>query len=141
MNRIKDFFYDKNDIIVAVIILIAAAVVIYMRVDKIMDYPETLLSSSAAQETVQQETEPADPSSQQQAGQDTDMKSIEIADTPVAATVAKQLEAAGVVSSAKEFEADLAKYKMSNRIQPGTYQFPANMTNEQVIEVITGEKL
>lgn len=140
MNRIKDFFYDKNDIIVAVIILIAAAVVIYIRVDKIMAYPETLLNSGAAQETVQQETEPAEPSSQQ-AGQDTDMKSIEIADTPVAATVAKQLEAAGVVSSAKEFEADLSKYKMSNRIQPGSYQFPANMTNEQVIEVITGEKL
>lgn len=137
MNRIKDFFYDKNDIIIAVIILIAAAVVIYIRVDKIMDYPNTLLNSSAAQETGQQETEPAEPSS----GQDTDMKSIEIADTPVAATVAKQLEAAGIVSSAKEFEAELSKYKMSDRIQPGSYQFPANMTNQQVIEVITGEKL
>ena len=32
MNRIKDFFYDKNDIIVAFLILAAAAFIIYLRI-------------------------------------------------------------------------------------------------------------
>ena len=35
----RDFFYNKNDVIVAVVIVIIAAFVIYMRVGVIMDYP------------------------------------------------------------------------------------------------------
>ncbi len=38
MNKIKDFFYNKNDIIIAVIILLIAAGVIYWRVGAIIDY-------------------------------------------------------------------------------------------------------
>lgn len=139
MNRIKDFFYDKNDIIVAVVILIAAAVVIYVRVDKIMAYPETLLSSTAQQEQEQssQETEPA-PSQDDMAST---TKPIQIANDPIPATVAKQLETAGIISSAADFEAALKKYKLTDRIQPGSYQIPTGMTNEQVIQVITGETI
>jgi hypothetical protein len=43
MNKLKDFLYNKNDIIVAVIILLAAAAVIYFRIAAIMDYPSTLV--------------------------------------------------------------------------------------------------
>lgn len=138
MNRIKDFFYDKNDIIVAVIILIAAAIVIYIRVDKIMDYPETLLNNPAAEQG--QEPQAADASEPSSEDPST-LKSIQIANDPIPSTVAKQLETAGIVSSAKEFEGDLKKYKMEKRIQPGSYQIPTGMTNEQVIEVITGETI
>lgn len=35
----RDFFYNKNDVIVAVVIILIAAFVIYMRVGIIMDYP------------------------------------------------------------------------------------------------------
>lgn len=135
MNRIKDFFYDKNDIIVAVIILIAAALVIYIRVDKIMAYPETLLDGKATEQTLQ--TTAASESTASAAN----IKSIEIADTPIPATVAKQLEAAGIISSAADFETDLTNYNMADSIQPGTYQIPAGMTHEQIIEIITGKKI
>jgi hypothetical protein len=43
MNKLKDFLYNKNDIIVAVIILLTAAAVIYFRIAAIMDYPSTLV--------------------------------------------------------------------------------------------------
>jgi multidrug resistance efflux pump len=41
MNKFKDFLYDKNDIMVALVILIVAAVVIFFRINAIMDYPST----------------------------------------------------------------------------------------------------
>ncbi len=42
MNKIKDFFYNKNDIIVAVIILCIAVAVIYFRVQNILEYSENI---------------------------------------------------------------------------------------------------
>lgn len=42
MSRIKDFFYNKNDLIVVLIILVIAAGIIWLRVGNIMAYPETL---------------------------------------------------------------------------------------------------
>lgn len=63
MNRIKNFFYDKNDIIVAFLILAAAAFIIYLRIGDIMSYPDTLLQSTAAQQTTQQTTTSAPASS------------------------------------------------------------------------------
>jgi hypothetical protein len=46
MNRIKDFLYDKNDVLVALIILSLAAFVILSRVDIIMAYPERMALAS-----------------------------------------------------------------------------------------------
>lgn len=54
MNKIKDFFYNKNDIIIVLIILIAAGLIIYTRISAVMDYPETLAQQNAkAQQTTQ----------------------------------------------------------------------------------------
>ena len=55
MRKIKDFFYDKNDIIIVLIILAAAAFIIYTRIGVIMDYPEQLAREAAAAESQQQE--------------------------------------------------------------------------------------
>jgi hypothetical protein len=41
MNKIKDFIYDKNDLLIALLIVIAAAFIITSGVDEIMAYPET----------------------------------------------------------------------------------------------------
>lgn len=44
MNKIKDFIYDKNDIVIAVLILAVAASVIFWRMDIILAYPKTLFA-------------------------------------------------------------------------------------------------
>jgi len=49
MNKIKNFLYNKNDIIVALIILVIAAAIIYFRINAIMDYPQTLANQSQSQ--------------------------------------------------------------------------------------------
>ena len=46
MKHIKNFFYNINDLILAAIILAAAAVLIYWRLDIILDYPEKVLESN-----------------------------------------------------------------------------------------------
>ncbi|MCQ2545249.1 MAG: hypothetical protein MJ144_02320 [Clostridia bacterium] len=53
MNRIKDFFYSKNDIIIVLIILVVAGFLIYNRIGAIMDYPAKLAAEQAKTETTQ----------------------------------------------------------------------------------------
>lgn len=48
MKKLKDFFYNKNDILVVLIILAAAAFIIYTRIGVILDYPEKLSKEAAA---------------------------------------------------------------------------------------------
>ena len=45
MNKLKDFIYDKNDIIIAVLILVVAALIIGWRLDVILEYPKQLLNT------------------------------------------------------------------------------------------------
>ncbi len=44
MKKIKDFIYDKNDIIIAAAILVAAALIITWRLNVILDYPKQIIS-------------------------------------------------------------------------------------------------
>lgn len=61
MNRIKDFFYNKNDLIIVLLILVLAAGIIYYSVNDIMAYPETLQEQAAAQTTETVQSVPAEP--------------------------------------------------------------------------------
>ncbi len=49
MNHIKDFFYNKSDVIIVLIILIAAGLLIYDRVGVIMDYPQKFAEDNKVQ--------------------------------------------------------------------------------------------
>ncbi len=42
MNKIKDFIYDKNDLLIALLIVMAATFIIMSRIDVIITYPSTL---------------------------------------------------------------------------------------------------
>lgn len=48
MEKLKDFFYNKNDVIIALLILAAAAAVIYFRIRAIMAFPEQQLEDASA---------------------------------------------------------------------------------------------
>ena len=63
MNRIKDFFYNKNDLIIVLLILVLAAGIIYYSVTDIMTYPETLQEQAAQTTSVETvETMPSETS-------------------------------------------------------------------------------
>lgn len=48
MEKIKDFFYNKNDVIIALLILACAAAVIYFRIRAIMAYPQQQMEDAGA---------------------------------------------------------------------------------------------
>jgi len=46
MKKLKDIFYDKNDILIALVIVSVAALVIVTRIDSILAYPASLIADS-----------------------------------------------------------------------------------------------
>ena len=50
MKKLKDFIYDKNDILIAVLILVVAAAIIAWRMEIILNYPKTLVSNGTTTE-------------------------------------------------------------------------------------------
>lgn len=50
INKIKDFFYNINDIVVALLILALAGMIIYTKVSDIMDYPAYAAHKQAQEE-------------------------------------------------------------------------------------------
>lgn len=49
MDKLKDFIYDKNDVIIAALILIVAALIITWRMNVILQYPKELINSDDIQ--------------------------------------------------------------------------------------------
>ena len=54
MKALKDFFYDKNDIIIALAILLIAGFIIFWRMEVIMDYPQTLAKETDTTQTTEE---------------------------------------------------------------------------------------
>ena len=68
MNKIKDFIYRQNDIVIVLIILALAALLIYNRVTVIMDYPQQ--QAAQMEVTSGQDADPAGKGNGDAAGED-----------------------------------------------------------------------
>lgn len=140
MNKIKDFFYNKNDIIIVLIILIAAAFIIYTRIDAIMAYPEQLAEKAAQQETEAKEESTSDSSQSSDAssasGTSTPV-SITITDSDTSATVAAKLYEAGLITSDTEFTEYVSSQGKESSLKSGTFQINMGSSNEDILNIIT----
>ena len=67
MNKIKDFFYNINDIVIALIIIGLAALLIMSRINAVMDYPTT--HGLVAENGISNSADPAGSSSSGESGE------------------------------------------------------------------------
>lgn len=137
MRKLKDFFYDKNDIIIVLIIIAVAAFIIYTRVEAIMEYPEQYakeIEATASEKEPTPSTTEATESTEESSNENI---SITIDDDDYSSTVAEKLAEAGLVSSAEEFDSYINESGKSSSIQSGTFQIPSGATFEEILEIIT----
>lgn len=67
------------------------------------------------------------------------MKSVTIVGGDSSYTIAKKLEAAGVVSSASSYDTYLCENGYDKKLRTGTFQIPAGATEEQIAKIVTGQ--
>ena len=143
MKSLKDFIYDKNDIIIALVILILAALLIVWRMDAIMEYPQTLAQQTGTTDTTD---ETAVPSEDDSKGGDSGLwskgvlsKEIKVKVAGGSATAAVQsLVDAGLFSSYKEFTkvCKAAGYTPED-IKATTFTFEAGCTQTDIAKKVT----
>ena len=127
MKKLKDFFYNKNDILVVLIILAAAAFIIYTRIGVILDYPEKLAKEAAATETTQAVAESTESS----------VVSVTIEDSDTSDTVSRKLYDKALVASASDFKADIDEQSETVTFKTGTFQIPKDSSDEEILDIIT----
>ena len=100
----------------------------------------------------QQTEETTDKQDQETASSEADNKSVEAESEskPVATitigrgadsySVSKDLEAAGLIENAREYDAYLCEYGYSKRISIGTYEIPIGTSQEEIAKIITGKR-
>ena len=152
MNKLKDIFYDKNDILVALIILAIAAVIIFWRVDVIMAYPETLVAETLKNDT--DDTSANNPSVvttdgaidgnasggaiDSASGGEDEVKicAIYINYGESLDVVAQNCVAAGLVGSTEEFISTVNAMGAGSSIQSGQHHIHSNVTPEELVQYL-----
>lgn len=140
MNKLKDFFYNKNDIIIVLIVLIVAALIIYTRIGAIMDYPEKSAEKAATTQTTQTTVkESTSVASSKAAGSSSASKNISVVieDSDTASSVAEKLYKSGLIDSASKFNDYIDEQNKTGSIITGTFQIPSNSTYEEILNIIT----
>lgn len=148
MRKIKDFFYNKNDIIIVLLIVAAASFIIYTRIDAIMAYPETATQNAA--QTADTSNRQNDMETGESSGADDTISSedaetagsnttvnITIKDSDTAVSVSEKLAEAGLVSSAEEFESLISNKDKAESIKSGSFEIPSGSTDEEILYIIT----
>jgi len=149
MNRIKDAFYDKNDILIALVILCIAVFVIFFKVEAIMEYPKTLAASSSNQVQDPVAIDPivtdpiaTDPISTDPVATDAAVDSVpEVCSVYINSgdsmqTIGANLVSAGFFSSVEEFVQLISDKGVSTQVRMGNHIIPSNATQDEVIEYI-----
>lgn len=165
MNKLKDIFYDKSDILVALIIVCVAAFVIIGRIDAIIAYPSTRTAevnapageSSDLPDTAPQNDLPGDPinpsddsmdpplstdgenTDENQPASDSQGSSLSVT-IDYGATgekIADLLIKANLMDSRQQFYDAVSKAGADTKLQAGTFIIPANATPEEVVRIIT----
>ncbi len=66
-----------------------------------------------------------------------DIVSITVVGGDSSWTVAKRMEEAGLIDSAKDFDAHLCRYGYDKKISVGTYDIPTTATHEEMAKILT----
>ena len=160
MKKLRDFFYDKNDIILALIILAVAGLLIVWRVDVIMAYPETLAKETKTEKTTKHDAVDTTKESKEQkddADKASDTKndtkeeakawdsegrlsadmSLSISDASPEEAL-DSLVRAGLFNSHEEIEKDFASVGASvESLKSGTFKLNKGASKADVISILT----
>lgn len=164
MKKLKDIFYDMNDIMVALIIIAIAAFVIVGKIDTILNYPSTLAAEIKVPEEKPQthyaeepqntsgdavtQTDPGTAHGNGDSQQNAKGNKGSQGETPVNYSVyieygatgeqiADILIKVGLLDSRQQFYDAVAAAGADAKLQAGNFIIPSNSTPAEVVKIIT----
>lgn len=142
MNRLRDFIYDKSDILVALIIISVAGVIIFSRIDAILAYPETYAKEGApvvqSEEPVQYEYPGATSGDAIEPGEgEPEMFAVYINYGESLQVIAGKFVDVGLFETTEDFFTAVDAANAGTQIKTGNFIIPSDSTPEEVMAIIT----
>jgi hypothetical protein len=160
----RNFLYNKSDILAAAIIIIVAIIIIWSRIDAILNSDNVAAAKNPAQtgqedttlatddvvvpaddNTVQPPDNNANANANENPPADEQTKALaagEIVKFKVksgmsSGDIATALKKAGLIASTDEFNKAVKKKKVEDRLQIGTFSIPAGSSIDKIIDMLT----
>lgn len=154
MEKIKNFVYDKSDLLVAIIIVGLAALVIWFGITNIMkpvtedpavasgkpgteQSTDAAISEGAVNTPAAATTPAAVPEQAPQAQPEQKPIKITISSGDTSDQIGEKLLAAGAITDKKAFAAKLEELGLATKLQEGTFKIPVGTTMEDICKIVT----
>lgn len=131
MNRLRNFIYEKNDLIVALLVVLITASILWWKIDGIMEYPKKLVAVTVSDK--ERNTQP------EEVGK-TSAVEINITKKDDPKTLSEKLAAANLLNEKEEFESKLKEALNKRTLKRGKVKVEPDLRIEDLVSLVTSEK-
>lgn len=131
MNKLRNFIYEKNDLIVALLVVLITASILWWKIDGIMEYPKKLVAVTVSDK--ERNTQP------EEVGK-TSAVEINITKKDDPKTLSEKLAAANLLNEKEEFESKLKEALNKRTLKRGKVKVEPDLRAEDLVSLVTSEK-
>ncbi len=131
MNKLRNFIYEKNDLIVALLVVLITASILWWKIDGIMEYPKKLVAVTVSDK--ERNTQP------EEVGK-TSAVEINITKKDDPKTLSEKLAAANLLNEKEEFESKLKEALNKRTLKRGKVKVEPDLRTEDLVSLVTSEK-
>ena len=131
MNKLRNFIYEKNDLIVALLVVLITASILWWKIDGIMEYPKKLVAVTVSDK--ERNTQP------EEVGK-TSALEINITKKDDPKTLSEKLAAANLLNEKEEFESKLKEALNKRILKRGKVKVEPDLRTEDLVSLVTSEK-
>ena len=131
MNKLRNFIYEKNDLIVALLVVLITASILWWKIDGIMEYPKKLVAVTVSDK--ERNTQP------EEVGK-TSAVEINITKKDDPKTLSEKLAAANLLTEKEEFESKLKEALNKRTLKRGKVKVEPDLRAEDLVSLVTSEK-
>ena len=131
MNKLRNFIYEKNDLIVALLVVLITASILWWKIDGIMEYPKKLVAVTVSDK--ERNTQP------EEVGK-TSAVEINITKKDDPKTLSEKLAAANLLTEKEEFESKLKETLNKRTLKRGKVKVEPDLRTEDLVSLVTSEK-
>ena len=131
MNKLRNFIYEKNDLIVALLVVLITASILWWKIDGIMEYPKKLVAVTVSDK--ERNTQP------EEVGK-TSAVEINITKKDDPKTLSEKLAAANLLNEKEEFESKLKEALNKRTLKRGKVKVEPDLRTEDLVSLVTPEK-
>ena len=131
MNKLRNFIYEKNDLIVALLVVLITASILWWKIDGIMEYPKKLVAVTVSDKERNMQPE--------EVGK-TSAVEINITKKDDPKTLSEKLAAANLLTEKEEFESKLKEALNKRTLKRGKVKVEPDLRTEDLVSLVTSEK-